>query len=415
MTRTAAATLISTVAVAGLILSFQGWRTRGPDVDVIASMVRSVALVERGHIPQRGNLTDLNSFRPPGLSWLLAPGALLFSDPRHAELTATGLLYLATLIGVFALGRQVFGPTVATWATVIYAFSSIAINFAAVMQPKAYPVFTVWMVYCAVMWVSRRDARWLGASLVVWASGLYVHIEMLPFLLVYPVIWWRFHPPLRLQPLAVTLLLVLVMWSPYLAFQQQRRFIDLRSQVMSQPLDPRATIVNAYCGEEPSEATALPLHARLGDWRDRPAAVAGLVLMNFETRVPFGPWLLLALTIGGAVLALRAGADAAVVAISVIVPGAVIVLLTEPGVPRTLGIWPFEVLLLTLCAIRLVQRVASSRAVIAGAMVALTMVVAINLQVLSRVRDWPVHGWSGLEPTQVEWRDFRSVRCSDER
>jgi 4-amino-4-deoxy-L-arabinose transferase-like glycosyltransferase len=411
----AALALICVVAVAGLGLAFQGWRTRGPDVDVIASMVRTVALVERGHIPQRGNLTDLNSFRPPGLSWLLAPGVLLFSDPRHAELPATALLYVATLIGVFALGRQAFGPTVAAWATVMYGFSSIAINFAAVMQPKAYPVFTVWMAYCVVMWVSRRDARWLGASLVVWAAGLYVHIEMLPFALAYPVICWRHQPPIRLRPLVVAVVLALVMWSPYLVFQQQRDFMDLRSQVLSQPLDPRATIVNAYCGEEPAEATVMPMQAKLGDWRDRPEALAGLILMNFETRVPLGPWILLALTVGGAMLAFRSGEDAAVLATTAIVPGAVLILLGEPGVPRTIGIWPFELLLITFCAVHLAQRIARSKAIIAVAMVALTAVVAINLQVLSRVRDWPVNGWSGVEPAQVEWRDYRSVRCSDER
>jgi hypothetical protein len=417
MNKAASIGFVLIVGLAGLALAYQGWRTRGPDVDVIASMVRAVALVERGHIPSRGNLTDLNSFRPPGESWLLAPGVILLSDPRLVEIAATGWVYLATLAGVFILGRLVFGVRVATAATLFYAVSSIAINFAAVLQPKAYPFFTVWMLYCAVQWVKRRDARWLAASIVVWSAGFYEHIEMLPFALVYPAIWWRERPPIRLQPMIIGLILALVMWAPYLAFQRERGFIDLRSQLLSRPLDHRGAISNAYCGEDPEPAFLMPMDAKLGDWRQRPAAIAELVMMNFATRVPGGPLILLGLTIGGAVIAFRTGAAGAagVIALAVIVPGLVLVLLTETGVPRLLGVWPFEILLIAACLDRVVASASSSKAAHAAAIVVVMVIVGLNLQVLQRVRDWPVHGWSGIEPAQVEWADFRSVRCEDER
>lgn len=417
MQKAAAIALVSVVAVAGLGLAFQGWRARGPDVDVIASMVRSVALAERAHIPRRGNLTDLNAFRPPGHVWLMAPAAAVFSDPRHVELASSALLYLATLCGVFVLGQRVFGGTVAAWATVLYAFSSIAINFAAVMQPKAYPLFTVWMVYCAVEWVRRRDARWLGASVVVWACGMYVHLEMAPYVLVYPLIWWRHRPPVRWPPFALALVFALVMWTPYLAFQQPRAFIDLRSQLFSKPLNVRGPIVSPYCGEEPVPATLTPMDARLGGWRERPAAIASLVMMNFETRVPGGPLILLALVAAGVISSLRARGEAGVIALALLAPGSVLVLLTEPGVPRSLGVWPFEILLIAAAATSVAGRIAggaASRIVQAAAMTALLVIVAVNLQTLQRVRDWRVNGWSGLAPVQVEWADFRSVRCSDE-
>lgn len=399
-----------------MTIAYQGWRTRGPDVDVIASIVRSVALTERGHIPSRGNLTDLNSFRPPGESWLLVPGVLLFSDPRLVEITSTGLLYLATLAGVFILGRLVFGERVAVAATLLYSVSSIAINFAAVLQPKAYPFFTVWMLYCAVHWMQRRDARWLAASIVVWSAGLYEHLEMLPFALVYPVIWWRERPSVQPRPLIAALIVVLVMWAPYLAFQQRERaFIDLRSQLLSRPLDPRAEINNVYCGEDPQPAVLLPMEPKLGAWRQRPAAIAELLMMNFETRVPGGPLILLGLMVGGAVMALRAGGAKGEIALAVIVPGTVLLLLTETGVPRMLGVWPFEILLIAASLDRLVAITWPSTVIRAMAIAGVMVIVGVNLQVLKRVRDWPVHGWSGVEPAQVEWANFRPVRCEDER
>lgn len=407
---------LAIVATIGLGVAFQGWRARGPDVDVIASMVRAVALVERGHIPQRGNLTDLHAFRPPGHIWLMVPGASVLSDPRLVEIAATGLLYPLTLWGVFVLARRIYGSVIALWAVLFYAFSSIAINFAAVLQPKAYPVFTVWMVYGIVRWVSGRDARWLAASLLIFAFGTYVHIEMLPFALIYPVVWWRYRAPLRPAPIATALLLALVMWSPYLHFQIERGFIDMESQLLMQPLFPRAEIIDPYCGEVPSPARLTTIGAVMGEWRDRPAAAWELLMMNFETRVPGGPVVLLALVAAGTLMAWRARTgEAAVVAMAFAVPAAVLVLLTEPGVPRTIGVWPFEVVLIASCLGRALDAIRAHRLVRLAAVAAVSVICAINLQTLSRFRDAPVHGWSGVEPAQVEWAAFRSVRCEDER
>ena len=63
MTVRIGALVVALTGAVGLMIALQGWQARGPDADVIGSMVRAAALADRGVIPQRGTLTDLNAFR----------------------------------------------------------------------------------------------------------------------------------------------------------------------------------------------------------------------------------------------------------------------------------------------------------------------------------------------------------------
>ena len=301
-----AAFALVVIGLSGLVVAFQGWQARGPDTDVIGAMVRTVALVERGHIPQRGTLTDNKSFRPPGNSWLAIPGVLLFDDPRLVELAGSGLLYLGTLAGVFVLGRYYFGTTVALFATFLYAFSAVPLYLAGNMLPRGHPFFCTWMVYCAARWIDDRNGRWLAASFVLWATGMYVHMEMAPLLLALPVLWWRFRPPVDAWSLAGAVVVALVMWSPYLAFERDRGFIDLQSQVFLRHLEYHPAESVEWCGDAPQPNPRFEVETTPWDARAmvaRGPEMADLMLGNLDTRVLGGEFILLALLGGGVVTA----------------------------------------------------------------------------------------------------------------
>ena len=496
-----AALVIALIGLGGLGVAFQGWRARGPDVDVVSAMVRAVALVERGHIPRRGNLTDNNSFRPPGSTWLAIPGLFMFSDPRLVELAGSGLLYLATLPGVFLIGRHFFSVNVGLFATLIYSVSAIAITHASLQQPRAHPVFCVWMVYCAALWVARRDARWLAAAGLVWAAGMYSHMEMAPWFLILPALWWHHRPPIEVRPLVVAAILAVIMWSPYLAFQWDRDFVDLQSQLLLRRIDSRGVETVPWCGEDPypqPQFRAMPV-LNAGLLQERVVSIADMTLVNLESRVLGGQFVLLVLLVGGLVTAVAredttrswslpssrptvawltaiatisiltsefgqrwlvhaaspieqlllnvrrlhvwallaagvvlvrdpqfarcAGAlrqswcrgdEARVLATAIVIPSVVLLVLSDSGQSRMLGIWPLQVTLIAgMVGAVLTTSRATRRSWLPGLLV--VMVVAANLPVLQRVRDWQAHGWSGVEPAHVEAADFRAVRCEDER
>lgn len=306
------ALIVMAVGAAGLLIAFQGWRGRGPDQEVTAAMSRAVTWLEEGKLPYRGSLTDLNSFFPAGTSWLTVPGLLWFEDARLIELTGSGALFLGTLAGVFLLTRRFFGERSALLAVVLYAVSPVPLHLAGVLWPRGHPFFYVWMAYFAARWVAARDGRFLAAALLTWSAGMYVHMELAPAILMVPAIWILARPPVPLSAIGIAALLSLALWAPYLRFQLDRDFIDLRSQLLMQPLADRGTASQPWCGEDPVADPRFRDMVIAGSATSRVATIADLVPANFGTRVLGGEWILLLLLAGGVVTAaVRRAAPAA--------------------------------------------------------------------------------------------------------
>ncbi|HEV3220196.1 MAG TPA: hypothetical protein VGZ48_10525 [Candidatus Acidoferrales bacterium] len=236
------------IGAVGLALALQGWKSRIPDAqDWVFDITSARALVAHGRIPDRGTVTSYLSFAPPGTAWLFVPGVMLFRDPRLAYLPAGGLLYLGTLAGIFFLSRRYLGQNIAVLAIVAYGLSMPALELANYPGPRAHPFFYVWMVYCICRWVEARDARYLAAALLIWAMGMFVFLGLAPAIFVSPVVWLLWRPPLRVRPLALAAFLALLLWYPYLRLEAGRRFADVRSQILLQPLTDSWGDQKAWC------------------------------------------------------------------------------------------------------------------------------------------------------------------------
>ena len=274
-----AAAIIGLVCALGLALSFQGWRSRMPDPkDWIFDIESTRELIAHGRIPEHGTVTSYFSYAPPGTPWLFIPGILLFHDPRLAYLPASALLYIATLGGVFLLGRSYFGLRAATLAAVAYGLSQPALELTSVPAPRAHPFFYLAMVYCMGRWVSRRDARGLAAALVICALGLLVFLEMAPLIFIVPAVWLVWRPPIRTGPLALAALVVLLVWFPYLRFEAGRHFEDVRSQVQRKTLERPLQHARTWCDSSvvlPPVSNAAPVE---NGWVRRVIAERLLVL-----------------------------------------------------------------------------------------------------------------------------------------
>lgn len=476
----------------GLTLGFQGWRARGPDADVVASMVRASALVERFRIPHRGNPTDLNAFRPPGTAWLLVPGVALFDDPRLVEMTATGLLFPLAVAGVLTLAREIFSTRAALIAAAFYAVSAIPINLLGVLQPRAYPAFVVWMTVMLIRWARRRDGRFLAAAFAIGAAGAYVHLEMLPFGLSAVAIAFVRRPPIQWRSLALAAAFAAALWSPYLRFQATRGFIDLRAQLSLRQLDVRGPTVVAPCGEDPEPGVRVvpPARSPAEAVMERAWSIPDFALMNVQSRALGGDFILLSLLASGIAIAVAhggrmrlagalpvlltgiavsilgseyvlrwgardggaialaslmlrrvhvwalcalavaacldsrildaarrlrrtwsAGDDASLLAISILVPGCVILALSYSGETRMVGMWPLQVALMA-GVVDATLATQARRAVIVPVLV--FGIIAANLQLEERLLDWQRHGWAGEERT-AGGTSFRDVICEDER
>ncbi len=238
--------VIFAIVVASIALTMQGWRSRIPAFDDLTYFYDARRFLLTGMMSRFGDVDSYGSYSAPGTTWLMLPGLLLFRDPRLVEYAGAALLHIATLTGLFLLARRFFGLWCAALAVLLYGLSATALFFAGSLWPIARPDFYVLTAWLACYWVLKRDARYVAASLTVWAFGLYVDMALLPVGFIYPVLWFCYRPPLRIRPLMVSAVLIVAIWSPYLRFEASRKFLDIRSQLLQQHV-PAGDFRKAWC------------------------------------------------------------------------------------------------------------------------------------------------------------------------
>jgi hypothetical protein len=228
------------VAAVGLALAIQGWRARLPNFDLLPYVDEASALLAAGRIPEKGTLTSFASYTPPGTAWLMAPGIALMEDSRLYESVGSAILYLGTIWGVFALAAQCAPPRFALLAAILWGLSESGLFFAHSLWPRGHPFFFVWMIYFTMQWVRRRNQWYLAGALITWAAGMFVFMEIAPAIMILPAVWWCYRPPLTVSSVTVAGVLALLLWMPYLRFQVDRDFVDLRSQLLRQNIYPQS-------------------------------------------------------------------------------------------------------------------------------------------------------------------------------
>jgi hypothetical protein len=303
------------IGALGIALGMQGWRSRIPDADVVSYIQSAEHLLAQGRIPDRGTLTSFGSYTPPGLSWLFLPGVALFSDPRLFGFIGSGMLHIGTLTGIFLLAFRHLEMRYALLSVLLYGFSEIGFYFAGALWPRGQPFFFVWMVYWTCLWAASGNAKYLAASLVTWAVGVYVFMELAPALFILPVVWFVYRPPVNLPALALAAGVVALIWYPYLRFESRRGFVDLRSQILMQDIrssnnplwcDPTLALLHEETKIKPS-TSAMPYAKSFLVWfilaaGRRIFAIAHGLVINFEGVVPGMQFIMLGLVIGGLLL-----------------------------------------------------------------------------------------------------------------
>jgi hypothetical protein len=223
------------IGTLGLALAFQGWRSRVPDSYWGPPFDAAQALLRHGWIRTAARRPVLLP-RTAGFAWVALPGMVMSSDPRLFNVPGGALLHLATLLGIVLLARACFGSRCAILAALLYGLSEPGLIIAGSHEPHGHPWTYVWMVYWTCWWIAGRDSRYLAAALVTWLAGMYLYMEVAPGLLILPVIWALYRPPVRARSLVVAGTLGLLMWFLGLRLEAARSFGDIKSQVLRQDI-----------------------------------------------------------------------------------------------------------------------------------------------------------------------------------
>ena len=238
--------IVLLVTIIGMLLTLQGWKSRPPGFDMLTYFNSAEHLLKTGTPARYGDVSSYGSFSPPGTTWLLAPGIALFDDPRLSRYVGAGFLHLATLIGILLLARQCFGARTAYLAVVLYGLSGLGLFIAGSLWPIGHPSFYVWMAYFAILWVTRRDGKYLAAGIATWTVGMYVDMAITPAVLVLPALWLIYRPPLFSKLHLIAAAVTLALWYPYLQFEMERGLADLKSLLTLHNIVP-ANYKEAWC------------------------------------------------------------------------------------------------------------------------------------------------------------------------
>ena len=238
--------IVLLVTIIGMLLTLQGWKSRSPAFDMLTYFNSAEHLLKTGTPARYGDVSSYGSFSPPGTTWLMTPGMLLFHDPRLYENFGSTLLHLGTLLGVFLLARRSFGMTCAYLSVILYGLSGLGLSFAGSLWPIGHPFFYVWLAYFAVRWVTCRDAKYLAAAMATWTVGMYVDMAITPAVLILPALWLIYRPPLFSKLHLIAAAVTLALWYPYLQFEMERGLADLKSLFLRHNIVP-ANYKEAWC------------------------------------------------------------------------------------------------------------------------------------------------------------------------
>ena len=441
--------LITTI---GLFLALQGWKSRKPAFDMMTYIYNADAFLHNGRFPQYGDVSSYGSFSPPGTSWLMLPGVLIFHDPRLFEKVGSAALHLGTLMGIFLLALAALGPRAAYLSIVLYGLSSIGLSFAGSLWPIGHPFFYVWTAYFACLWATRRDPKYFAAAIVIWAIGMYVDMAITPALIMLAVIWLFYRPQVFSWHLLLGGAFILALWYPYLHFESGRGYADIKSQLLRQNIAPH-NFKDAWCNpnltmqtwdEASNQSTANPsapstsLNATaglLGRLLIRANAIKDGLLSNLiENTQMFGfsvLLLLLLIIISGlglrgfptrylprpiaafvdrlslsTAIDMRNQEMVAALVVCLLGPWSVLLIVAEPGrTERFLWLWPLQVILLAAAVTSLLPRLRSSDTIGGIGQVALIALI-VPSAILSTVERSHQTGWAGNDAEEVKVAEY---------
>jgi hypothetical protein len=217
------------ILVATWLIAFAGWRGRVLGPDLIPPANAAIEFAKFGKIPEKSCLSSTCGYDPPGTSWLLLPGVMMFRDPRLFEAPGTLVLHGLTIAGLAVIGTLLGAAEVGIAAAALYSVGPRGIFFASSLWSRSHPALVVWTLAFLLLYLKSRRAYYFGLAILTFGLGLLVFLEMAPMGIVFPLAALYGPRGRRLVPYIFGgLVLVLAVWAPYLRFEASRRYDDLK-------------------------------------------------------------------------------------------------------------------------------------------------------------------------------------------
>ena len=204
---------------------------------------RGLVWLDGGAFPAYGTLSSVAAFNLPFLVWLQLP-VMLFTHHIPTILILTQLIwnFLGTMF-VYRLGREMFRPTIGLIGATIFTFTDVSIagSYTAWAQ-LLLPTFYVIVLYLLYQWRRSGHDRYPALCLIVTTATFMTHFSAVLLYGVIIGVGVIVRLPLRWRGLLIGIIVSLLMLAPYLAFQVEREFVDLKAFFSRQTTIPQAVL-----------------------------------------------------------------------------------------------------------------------------------------------------------------------------
>ncbi len=202
------------------------------EVDYVPVLARSQTWLDGGAFPVVGTLSSVAAFNMPFLVWMQLPALLITKDLRLVLVGTQLSANLLTTCIVYRLGGKLFDRRAGLLAALLFAFSNVGIAGAYTAWAQLQlPFFFALFAYCLFRW-KRENRAWQAALALITATAAFMtHFSALLLYGLIAVVWLVAGLPFNRRGLLAGLLLSLMLLAPYLVYEAQVDFVDIKAHV----------------------------------------------------------------------------------------------------------------------------------------------------------------------------------------
>jgi len=207
------------------------------DIDIVPVLSRSFVWLQGGDFPAYGTLSSVAAYNLPMLVWLHLPALFVTRHAESAILLTMLSFNLISTIAIYCAGKSMFGSRSGLIAAVLFTVSEVGISssytaWAQLLLPGFYALTLLFLW----QWCQYNKGYYLALAGIVATAAFMTHfsaILLYPAMLIFALLARaRWHG----RWLIIGAAAVLLMFAPYLAFQIERKFVDVRAFVTQERL-----------------------------------------------------------------------------------------------------------------------------------------------------------------------------------
>ncbi|MBN1231579.1 MAG: glycosyltransferase family 39 protein [Anaerolineales bacterium] len=237
------------------------------DIDTVQIPVIIQQAADENTIPVHGMLNSQGVYNPPFFIWLYLLPFYLLHDLGWILLLPSLLIHLAAIICSYYLAKEIHSEWMGLIAVTIYSFTRLGTyvsrgSWAQALLPGLFLI----MLFCFYQWIFKGK-KWYSALLIIFTAivpGIHWGGIVLSGSFIILSVFFFIHKNLSLSktikpgPFILGIIVSVFFWTPFLNFEFQRDFTDLKALYSKQVVFQEASDLTPLClPEEETEESGL--------------------------------------------------------------------------------------------------------------------------------------------------------------